>query len=115
MILTNGVTRIVILKGNYAYKIPHLLNGWRMFLNGLLANMQEKEWSGFSPKLCPVIFSLPGGFLVIQKRAQILSNEQWENLDLINFCKHDDTILPIEHKRCSFGTLNNNIVAVDYG
>jgi hypothetical protein len=38
---------------------------WEFLLRGLLSNMQEREFAGEDwPELCPVRFSIPGGFLV---------------------------------------------------
>jgi hypothetical protein len=49
---------------------PTRLLSWKHFLYGLLANMQEAQFSKTSwPELCPVLWSLPGGFLVVMPRA----------------------------------------------
>lgn len=94
---------------------------WRLFLYGLLANMQETNFSRTGwPELCPVIFGCPGGFFLIMRRAgpiseddfySILGNEEafemWANTA--------DYRVPVEFKPCSFGISNNKLVAVDYG
>ena len=106
----NGATRIVLLVGGYAVKLPRL-NTWRTFLNGLLANMQEREFSltGW-PELCPVLFSFPGGWLVVMRRARPLTYCEFEAVDMRGFGG-----IPVEGKRDSFGWLDGRIVAVDYG
>ncbi len=43
--VTTGVTRTVFLCGRLAFKLPCMRYGWRLFLQGLLANMQEREFS----------------------------------------------------------------------
>lgn len=70
-----GIMREVFLIGRWAVKVPKLTRGWRNFLQGLLANMQERELSrrGY-PQLCPVVFSIPGGWLVVMPRVEPLSN-----------------------------------------
>lgn len=116
-IKTNGVTRLVFLTESYAFKVPNFLNGWRLFLNGLLANMQERQFSGLAwPRLCPVVFSTIGGWLVIMRRARPLTDDEWAMLDIDAF-RHmpDGGMIPVEAKRCSFGVLNGRIVAVDFG
>ena len=112
----NGITREVILIGKYAIKIPKLIYGWSNFLLGLLANMQETSvWSCKSEKLCPVLFSVPGGWLIIMKRARPLTDDEWSDFDPFSFRKEGDYEIPMELKQDSFGVLDDKIVAVDYG
>lgn len=111
-----GVTREVFLIGRWAVKVPRMVYGWRMFLCGLLANMQEREFGRLLwPELCPVVFSLPGGWLVVMRRARPLSDEEWTAFDPIPFCHQAHRPLPVEMKRDSFGWLDGRIIAVDYG
>ena len=101
-----GVTREVILIGSRAVKIPSF-RSWKLFLNGLLSNMQEKTFSKYSEKLCPVLLSFPGGFLNVMPRCHPIEDRQ------LMFADADG--LEIEQKLCSFGYLHGKIVAVDYG
>jgi hypothetical protein len=74
-----GVSRDVLCIGGWALKFPKLARGWRQFLIGLLSNMQERDLSKRGwPKLCPVVFALPGGWLVVMRRASPFSDEQAE-------------------------------------
>lgn len=102
-----GITREVFLIGRWAIKIPSF-RSWKLFLQGLLGNMQEKQWSGFDERLCPVVFYTPGGFLSIMPRATPI---ECINDEYLSICDS----LPVEKKLCSFGLLNGKIVAVDYG
>lgn len=128
----NGVTREVLLTRRYAIKLPKLTGGWSLFLRGLLANMQERRCAAAKwPELCPVVFSLPGGWIVVMRRAEPLAAEQWKQFrrhligdDATNFRRDfikpwNDTaaeyVVPVELRRDSFGVLNGSIVAVDYG
>lgn len=114
-IKTNGVTRLVILTKNYAIKIPNFCRGWRMFLHGLICNMHEKMFSDTKwEQLCPIVFAVWGGWLVVMKRARPLTDEEWNSFDCETFVK-EPNLIPVETKRCSFGVLNGKIVAVDYG
>lgn len=111
-----GITREVILTRRYAIKIPKLVYGWDKFLRGLLANMQETLFSRANfPELCPVIFSIPGGWLLVMPRVAPLSNAEWSEFDVETFCNRPDYLLPVERKQDSFGKLNGRIVAIDYG
>lgn len=114
--MLRGATRSVLLTERYAFKVPRLAS-WRLFLCGLLANMQEREFSrGGWPELCPVLLSLPGGWLVVMPRAAPLTDAQWDQTEAWMHEDSDrDYVLPVELKRDSFGLLGSRIVAVDYG
>jgi len=103
------------LIGRYAIKIPVFVE-WRLFLHGLLANMQERKFSRCEwPELCPVILSLPGGWLLVMRRADPLSRDEFLALDYSAFAVTPDYTVPVECKLDSFGKLNGRVVAVDYG
>ena len=129
----NGVTREVLLTNLYAIKLPKLTGGWSFFLRGLLANMQECRCSAAHwPELCPVVFSVPGGWLLVMRRTEPLGDEQWKQFrhNLMDdealaasyrsgFVKpwNDASaayLVPVDLKRDSYGLLNGRVVAVDY-
>lgn len=113
---TNGVTRIVLLTRFRAYKFPAFNRGWRMGLEGLLANMQEQEFGTIgSPALAPVTWSLWGGWLTVQRRCQPLTDAQWQAFDYQEFQHSAWGSDLVENKRDGFGTLDGAIVGVDYG
>lgn len=110
-----GTHRTTWLIGKYAIKIPVLVE-WRLFLLGLLANMQEAQFSACKwPELCPVVFRVPGGFLNVMCRAEPLTREEFFALDYEAFVDAEDYHVPVENKLDSFGKLEGRIVAVDYG
>jgi len=116
-ILTNGSTRIVILIDQYAIKIPRcctkpdseFYGGLINFLQGWLANRIEYKWSRSSifDFLCDVEFSLLFSLIIIMKKAEKISEEEFFNIEKFNF--------RYEHKLDSYGKINNKIVVVDYG
>jgi hypothetical protein len=115
MKIARGATRLVFLTRTRAYKIP-TFSSWKLFLNGLLANIQEHEfgtlgWEGF----CPVLWSIPGGFLVTMPRAEPITDYDWEGFDADHFIHRPHYTIPAELKQSSFGFLDGEIVAVDYG
>jgi hypothetical protein len=114
-ILRGGATRVVILVGSLAVKIPSF-HSWRSFLRGLLANMQEREWWRYfrDEKLCPVRGSIPGGWLVIMSRCEPL-DEPLSTTEYLEFIDGNNLCLPVEHKGSSFGVLRGRIVTIDYG
>lgn len=120
-----GVTRTVILTKRWAIKLPCLVYGWKFFLYGFLANMQEAAWSGIDERLCPVRIALPGGLLVVMPRCERLTDEEFIAEVIPHWGQQVDSetglplptsvLFPVEMKTCSFGRLNGRIVAVDYG
>lgn len=112
----NGATRIVILTRRLAIKLPRFDSGWKALLVGLIANMQEAEFGRLGwPELCPVRFSLPGGFLVVMPRARPLDRQAWFALDYRRFFASRGQVALAEEKMDSFGIHDGRIVAVDYG
>lgn len=113
--LAYGCTRIVVLFGPWAFKIPSLTE-WRLFLLGLLANMQESTFSKAGwPELCPVLFSLPGSFLVVMRRAREMTDQEFLGFDVGKWVDRGEYTIPVEFKSDSFGYLDDRIVAIDYG
>jgi len=119
-----GATRTVLLTRKYAIKVPSC-HTWRSFLTGLLANLQERVFATLQDdRLCPVVFSLPGGLLVVMPRVTELTEYDWEELGLINGvtrwmggeAAEGNYPLPVEFgKRSSFGWHKGRLVAIDYG
>jgi hypothetical protein len=93
------------------------MHGWRGFLLGLLANMQERLfWETRWPQLCPVVASTPGGFLLIARRARVMTRDEFARFDFAGFTRRTDgSLVPAEAKADSFGWLDGEVVAVDYG
>lgn len=109
--IRRGTTRDVVLVGSYAFKFPTLAS-WRQFLGGLLANLCEYDWwkSGFMrDHLCPITFRLPGGFLVVMRRASPLTKEEYDGTDFDDFAG-----LPMDNHIENFGKLDGRTVMVDY-
>jgi hypothetical protein len=104
-----GTSREVLLVGRWAVKLPSA-RCWRLFLCGLLGNMQEALWSGFDSGLCPVRWAFPGGLVVVMPRCEPLTAAEFDALDRSPWAD-----LPVEAKACSFGRLGGRVVAVDYG
>ena len=124
-----GKTRIVYLIGPYAFKFP-VVSEWRLFIMGLVGNMQETNYArniNLQDKLCPVYFSILGGFMNIMPRCSEVTEEdfpdwwdfeEWSMYDIVENNEYYITVngLPVENKLSSFGKLHNgNIVAVDFG
>lgn len=110
-----GSSRMVVLVFGYAIKFPSI-GSWKQFLWGLLANMQEVAFSATGwPELCPVLWSLPGGLLLVMPRARTLKTKL-SDIEYLHLTQHEDRMIPAENKACSWGYLpNGRLVAVDYG
>ena len=110
-----GCTRIVFIFDKFVIKLPNIVF-YRLFLCGLLANMQEAQFGRSNLEgFCPVLFAFPGGWFLVAKRATEMTVEQFLNFDAKAFCERDTYYIPAEHKACSFGYLNGKVVAIDYG
>lgn len=121
-LVRHGVSRWVLLFGRFALKFPSF-SSWDQFLQGLRANMQETRFASWkravdSHKLCPILFTVPGGWLNIMPRVRMLAPQAWDAFKL-EFDKwkvvDDDFHVPVERKRSSFGWLDGRVVAIDYG
>lgn len=116
MLCRAGVTRIVLLVGPWAIKFPRFGYGWRKGLQGLLGNDQEAmfwretRWV----QLCPVVWSAPGGFVLVMRRARALDDIEWEDFQLNGWIIEPGFDL-VEPKQDSFGVIGGRVVAVDYG
>jgi hypothetical protein len=125
MRVLSGCTRHVLLIGKYAIKIPQLTYGWRLFLLGLLGNMQEASFSEIpDDRMAPVFFSISGGFLIVMPRCEPLTNDEYAMLNISMFWEIDNRScngyygecrIPVENKQDSFGWYKGRIVAIDYG
>lgn len=106
-----GITREVVLTRRWAFKFPSL-RSWKLFLTGLLANLQERDWwrSTHDKRLCPVVAWLPGGFLVVMPRAERLEPDEYLFLQEEEFDG-----LPLDAKPSNFGTYQGRTVLIDYG
>jgi len=132
-----GATRIVLVTKRWAIKFPTWRYGWRSFLRGLLANMQERStweawhvwWRREHPerefRYCPIRWALPGGWLVVMPRVELLKIDIADApLDTL-LCRNAFAAwveelqrqegLGAEPKPESFGWYNNRLVAFDYG
>lgn len=110
--IRTGASRLVVLLGPLALKFPRPWP-WRGTLLGLLANLQERDFARLRhPLLCPVLFALPGGWLVVMRRARPLTDQEFAALRPGDW---GGVLAVVEFKRSSFGVLAGRVVGVDYG
>lgn len=118
IIITTGATRNVLLVGKYAIKFPSTFS-YRNFLQGILANQQEYQFSkikDFQHKLCPVLFRLPTFLIIVMPRVRVLRPNELSKQFLSEFIRINDSwTIHAETKYSSFGWLNSRLVAIDYG
>lgn len=107
MKLARGANRCCLLVGRWAIKFPRL-NSWHDFLYGLLNNLHEASRPP-DPRLCPITWACPGGFVNIMPRCVPYDGSP---KGLRQFA----TGLPVEPHAKSFGWLpDGRLVAFDYG
>ena len=113
-----GITRIVFLTRRYAFKVPNFMYGYRFFLRGLLANLQEKDvygWAYRKVDLCPVRFAFPLGLLVVMPRVRVMTDAEFLKFDYQEWSERAGRYITVEDKESSFGWLDGRVVAIDYG
>lgn len=111
-----GATRVVIVMRHIVIKIP-AITSWKLFLLGLLANMQEREFSAIGdPNLCPVITSSRFGFFIIMPRCQPIKHMGLYATELhrIRGRLPQDFYLS-DAKPENFGYIRGRLVKLDYG
>lgn len=121
-----GITRYVLLIGPWAIKVPRFTE-FKLLLCGLLANMQERQWSGHHPALAKVHYANRYGFLLIMERVRPLSvymrkrysdNDEFKEY-LFEVFKFDDIrdLLLEDAKISNWGVSlrSGRMVKIDYG
>lgn len=79
--------------------------------------MQEwRFWSrGRYPELCPIVFYMPLGLLVVMPRLDVLTDEEFLRVNIDDLTNRDEYQIPVENKANSFGWYRGRPVAIDYG
>ena len=112
---------MVILFRGVAIKFPSCYS-WPTFLNGLLANIQERTfWRELKhPMLAEVHYSDPMGLCVIMERADEtfpedgLSDNDRRVLNLF-FARCIKVCLPVDKHFSNIGRFGNKLKLIDYG
>lgn len=133
MIIRKGCYRRVCIFDKFVIKFPRFKIGKNFLLRwiiGYLSNTSEsycyksskkicsdsKDQLDFDAlyKLCPIYFNF-FGFLVIMKKANPLSEEEYSNLlkDIKNYNKCNFVYI-WDNKIENFGKINDKIVIIDY-
>lgn len=120
MKIEKGCTRTVFVFKNYVIKIPTFLS-YSLFLNGLLANMQEGEFSKIErDDLGKVYYYNKFGLFLIMKKYYIVDNN-CNAEKLLSFLedkyKDDDmrSFMLRDFKPSNWGVYKNKFVKIDYG
>lgn len=104
---TDGITRIVVLVGRWAIKLPRWNYGWGKFVEGVTNN--RSEWAYWrktkSNEVCPTLFSFWGLFNIMPRVRICESKEEIECIPL------DDWL---DRKPDNLGHYKEKIVWVDY-
>ena len=119
-----GATRRVFIFNNFVIKIPNTKE-YRLFLSGILANLQEKLWSGSHPDLAKVKWcSLLGLILIMEKAESIgccgyFEDETWDAFqDMLQERYKDDELSEFmlsDPKPSNWGYIGDRLVKIDYG
>lgn len=115
IVKTNGVTRIVILIGKYAIKIPNFTYCHLHFIQGCYCNYSERNYCKifkgmpeFMGRVVPTIFCSWFGLISIQYRVKELSTKLTKK-QIKEFRKYFEDV-----KSDNFGIYKDRIVCIDY-
>jgi hypothetical protein len=113
-----GATRLVILIGGLAIKLPKV-TGLARFGRGRDGNkIEARMWSQHReelPELCPVLWCAPLGLALAMPRVQMMSDaEFWAWAESDEYPDHWRPAAPYEHKARDWGWLRGRPVVVDY-
>ena len=109
-----GATRNVWLIGKYAIKTPRVCS-WGVFLNGLLANLNERVFGMMnSPLTAKIKYSDPIGLVVVMERADSTLKERSSAMqDFYDKCM--DEGLPVDRKPENIGIFGQQWKLIDFG
>ena len=114
-----GSTRIVFMFNKVVVKMP-TLKSWRLFLNGLLANLQERQFSKINNKnLARVLFSDPVGLVIVMERLKEVRHRGLFFVEVQKICCESDLHLDFWLSDCkpeNYGYNNRGqLVKLDFG
>lgn len=117
-ICREGMTRLVILIGPYAVKVPWAPE-WRLFLLGMVGNLAEARWKDLNhPGLCKVYYTSSTGLFAIYERLRPVKHTGLFIIELARLCAiHKD--LPesfwlSDAKPNNFGYRGTELVKLDF-
>lgn len=118
-----GVTRKVFIFSKFVVKIPNFKE-LRLFLSGILANLQEKQWSGIHPDLARVLFCSWFGLVLVMEKAEVCAERMGEDeswgpfIEMLEERYKDDEFKEFilsDGKPYNWGYIGNRLVKIDYG
>lgn len=114
-----GSTRFVFMFSKVVVKIPSL-KSWRLFLNGVLANLQERQFSKMNNKnLASIILSDPIGLMVVMERVKEVRHRGLFFIELQKICCESDLHVDFWMSDCkpeNYGYNNKGkLVKLDFG
>lgn len=116
MKISRGTTRITILTGNLAFKIPILNRSLKHFAKGWLGNIDERNlWRETKhKKLCPIYFSF-FGLVNIMKRATPIKEVPFSKQFMLKYFQELDIHIDVCSGWKNFGYINGlSMVITDY-
>jgi hypothetical protein len=125
MVVKRGATRIVFVFKKVVLKVPNT-QGYELFLNGILANLQEKKFSRGCDRddLAKVKSCDPLGLFLVMEKADTFDLYELQNMDFERFSdyleetyKDDDMkeFMLSDPKPSNWGYINGKLVKIDYG
>lgn len=118
MKIERGATRIVLVTKSFVIKVPNF-SEWRLFLQGLLDNMSERQWSGYHADFAKVTHSSRIGLWLTMEKADVVSNDvDWDEFkSYLEYKYKDDDLREFILSDCkpsNWGYIGEKLVKIDY-
>ena len=114
-----GSTRVVLVFKSFVIKIPTFAS-WKLFLNGVLANLQERQFSNMqNENLASVFFSDPIGLFIVMEKVREVKHRGLFFLELERLVCSSDVHKDFWISDCkpeNYGyNKKNKLVKLDFG
>jgi hypothetical protein len=112
--IKRGTTRITILLGKWAFKVPIMNRSLKHFVKGWLGNVDERDiWrEEGNDMLCPVTWSLFGLINVMPRATPITG--KFNKQEILNKFKDAGASIDVCSGWKNFGIVRGELVMLDY-
>lgn len=111
-----GATRLVVLVGPYALKVPVVGHGFKAFLTGVLASLNEKTWSGASKNTPRTVYCNCFGLILIARRCRHIRHRGLFYVALAEVVAKSDIHEDFWYSDCkpeNFGYIGPDLIKLD--
>lgn len=117
MKISRGTTRVTLLIGKFAFKIPILNRSVKHFVKGWLGNIDENVYwkKTHNQKLCPIYFSLFGLVNIMPKADKVdYSASEFDKRVILDYFSDCDVNIDVCSGWRNYGMYKGELVMIDY-